>query len=104
MLKELERRMDKQNKKLEVFNKELENIKNQTELKNTITKIKNTSDGINSGLDDTREIFSELENRVVEITQTEQKKRKKLLKRGQFKRPGTTSSILTFTLYVSQKR
>ena len=39
-----------------------------------ITKQKNTLEGINSRLDDTEEQISEEEDRVVEITQAEQKK------------------------------
>ena len=39
--------------------------------------LKNTLEGINSRLDDTEEWISELEERIVEITQAEQKKRKK---------------------------
>ena len=46
MIKELERRLDAQSKKLEDFNKDLENIKNnQTEMKNTIIEIKYTLAG-----------------------------------------------------------
>ena len=56
----------------------LENIKkNQTELKNIITEIKSTLEGINNRLDDTEEWISELEDRVVKISQAEQKKKKK---------------------------
>ena len=44
MIKELERRMDAQNEKLEVFNKELENTKNnQAEIKNIIIEMKKYS-------------------------------------------------------------
>ena len=42
-------------------------------MKNTLEK-KNTLEGINSRLDDTQKQISELENRVEEITQVEQKK------------------------------
>ena len=77
MIKELRRRMDAQSEKLEVFNKELENIKNnQTELKNTITEMKNTLEGINSRVSEMEELISEVEDRVVEITATEEKKKK----------------------------
>lgn len=51
--------------------------KNQSELRYTITEIKNTPEGINSRLDNTEEHTSELEDRVVETTQDEQKKEKK---------------------------
>ena len=57
------------------FDKVLENIKkNQIEMKNTITEIKNTLEGIHGRLDDTEVQISELEDRVVEITEVEQKK------------------------------
>ena len=60
------------------FNKELENIKkNQLEQKNVLTEMKNTLEGINSRLGDTQEWISNLEERIVEITQSEQVKRKK---------------------------
>ena len=45
-------------------------------MKNTLEK-KNTLEGINSRLDDTEDQISNLEDKVVEITQTEQKKNKK---------------------------
>ena len=61
--------------KLEVFNKELENIKNnQKQMKNIITEIKDTLEGINCRLNDTEEWISELEGRIVEITEAKQKK------------------------------
>ena len=53
--------------------------KNQAELKNTITKNKNTLEGMNSGLDNTEE-QNNLEDRVVEIYQAEQKKENKIFK------------------------
>ena len=77
MIIEFRRRMDEQSEKLEVFT-ELENIKdNQTEMKTTITVMKNTLEGINSKLNDTEEWINELEDRVVEITEDDQKKEKK---------------------------
>ena len=48
--------------------------KNQAEL-NT-TEIKNTIEGISTGLDDSKEQISNLEDRVVEITEAKQKKEK----------------------------
>ena len=72
------RRMDEHH---ENFNKELENTeKNRTEVKNTITEIKNTLESIKSRVDDTEERISGLEDRVVEITQGEHKKEKRILK------------------------
>ena len=45
-------------------------------MKNTIIETKNTLGKINSILDDTEEWISEVEDRVLEINQAEQKKRK----------------------------
>ena len=57
MMKVLERKMDAQSEKLEVFNKEFKNIKNnQREMKDTITEMKNTLEGISSRLNDTEEM------------------------------------------------
>ena len=41
------------------------------------TEVKNTSKGINSRLNDTEELLSKLEGRVMEITESEQKKEKR---------------------------
>ena len=74
----LRRSMDIHSEKLEVFNKGLQNIKNiQTEMKNTITEMKTTLEEINSRLNDTEEWTIKLEDREVEITEVEPKKRKK---------------------------
>ena len=55
-------------------------------MKNTITEMKNKLEGINSRLNDTEKLISELENSLiwVEITEAEQKKSEK--KWGQFER------------------
>ena len=55
----------------ENFNKEIENVrKNQWQLKDTITEIKKyILEGINSRLDDEEKHISNLEDRVVEITE-----------------------------------
>ena len=42
--------------------------------------MKNTLEGINSRLDDTRKQINDLEDRVVEITQAEQKKEERIIK------------------------
>ena len=76
MLTELRRRMDKLSKN---FNKELENIrKNQTDLKDTITEIRNTTERINSRPDDIEQV-SDMENIIMEITQSEQQKETNLM-------------------------
>lgn len=46
-------------------------------MQNTVVERKNTLEGINSKWNDTEEWISELEDRVVEITDVEQKKKKK---------------------------
>ena len=79
MVKELRRRLNGQSEKLEIFNKELIE-KNQTGLNSTITENKNILKGITSRLDDTEEQISKLEDRVVEITEADQKKEKRILK------------------------
>ena len=47
-------------------------------LKNTVTEIKNTLGGINSRITESEEWISELEDRIVEITATEQNKEKRM--------------------------
>ena len=42
--------------------------------------MKNSLEGINSRLNDTREQISELEDRIVDITEAEQKKEKQIKK------------------------
>ena len=52
-----------------------ENIKKtQTKLNNKITEIKTTIEGINDRINEPEKQSSELEDKVAEITQTEQKK------------------------------
>ena len=65
--------------KREINVNELEN-KNQAKLKNTITKTKNIPEGINSRIDNAGERISELEDRIVEITQADWKKEKRIVK------------------------
>ena len=61
--------------------------------------MKNTLEGINSRLNDTEESISKLEDRAVEITNAEQKKRKKnkkafsyYVKGNRYQGPGSTKS------------
>ena len=73
--------MGAQNEKLEIFNNELEKIqKNKIKMKNTITEMKNTLEEINSRLNDSTEQTDGLEDSVVQITTTEQKKEWKEMK------------------------
>ena len=51
-----------------------EQTKNDEQHKN---EIKNSLEGINSGITETEERISDLEDKIVEITTTEQKKEKK---------------------------
>ena len=62
----------------EMFNKELEELKSkQTVINNTINEIKNSLEGINSRITEAEEEWiSDLEDKIVEITTTEQNKEK----------------------------
>ena len=57
------------------FNKELETVKKtQSIIDNSISEIKSTLEAKNSRLNDTEECISDLEDRIMEITQSEQQK------------------------------
>ena len=71
MLTELKRRM---NELTENFNKVIEKHKNEPN--NTVTKTNNILQGINSRLEDGEAWIRDLEDRIVEITQLAQKKKK----------------------------
>ena len=63
----------------ELKNKHLEELKNkQTEMNNTITEMKNTLEGISSRITEKEEWRSDLEDRMVEFTATEQNKEKRI--------------------------
>ena len=63
----------------EMFNKDLEKLKNkQTVMNNTTIEMKKTLEGINRRITEAEEGKSELEDRMVEITATEQNKEKKM--------------------------
>ena len=47
-------------------------------MNNTINEIKNTLEGINSKITEAEEWISDLENKIVEITATEQNKEKRM--------------------------
>ena len=61
----------------EMFNKDLENLKDK-QMNNTITEMKNTLEGINGRINEVEEWISELEDKMVEITATEQNKEKRM--------------------------
>ena len=71
--------MDAQNKKLqEIFYKNLEELRTrQSAINKTIAEVKNTLEGTDSRITDSEERTVELENRMVEITETEQNKGEK---------------------------
>ena len=71
MIQDLGKRMETQIENLrEMFNKELKDLKNK--MNNATAEIKNNLEGINSKVNRGRRI-SEVEERVVEITATENK-------------------------------
>ena len=74
MIQNLGNRMEKIQ---ETFNKDLEELKNkQTRMYNTINEMKNSLEGINSRITEAEERISDLEDKIVEITATEQIKKK----------------------------
>ena len=76
MIKNLENRMEKIQ---ETFNKDLEELKSkQTMMNNTINEIKNSLEGINSRITEAGEWISDLEDKIVEITTSEQNKEKRM--------------------------
>ena len=59
----------------ETFNKDLEELKTkQTMMNNTVNEIKNSLEGINCRITEAKEQMSDLEDKIVEITITEQNK------------------------------
>ena len=74
MIQTLGNRMEKIQ---EMFNKDLKELKSkQTMMNNTITEMKNTLEGINRGITEAEEWMSELQDKMVESTTTEQNKEK----------------------------
>ena len=82
MIQDVGKRMEARIEKMqEMFNKDLEELKNkQTEMNNIITEMKITLEGINSIITEAEEGISDLEDRMVEITATEQSKEKRMKK------------------------
>ena len=80
MIQNLGNRMEKIQ---EMFNKDLEEIKSkQTMMNNTKKEIKNSLEGINYRITEAEERITDLEDKIAEITATEQnKKKKKRMKR-----------------------
>ena len=62
-----------------MFNKDLEELKSkQPMMNNTINEIKNSLEGINNRITDTEKQISDWEDKIVEITTTEQNKEKRM--------------------------
>ena len=88
MIQDLGNRMEAKIEKMqEIFNKDLEERKNkhleelknkQTEVNNTITEMKNALEGISSRTTEAEKWISDLEDRMVEFTATEQNKEKRM--------------------------
>ena len=88
MIQDLGKRTEAKIEKMqEMFNKDLDELKNkhleelknkQTEMNNTITEMKNTLEGISSRITEKEEWRSDLEDRMVEFTATEQNKEKRI--------------------------
>ena len=63
----------------ETFNKDLEELRSkQTVMNNTINEIKNSLQGTNSGITEAEEWISYLEDKIVEITNAQQNKEKRV--------------------------
>ena len=76
MIQNLGNRMEKIQ---ETFNKDLEELKSkQTKMNSTINEIKNSLEGINSRITEEEEWISDLLDKIVEITTTEQNKEKRM--------------------------
>ena len=76
MTKNLGNRMEKIQ---ETFNKDLEELKSkQTMMNNKINEIKNSLEGINSRITEAEDRISDLEDKLVVITTTEQNKEKRM--------------------------
>ena len=76
MIQDLGNRMEKVQK---TFNKDLEELKSkQTMMNNTINKIKNSLEGVNSRTTAAEEQINDLEDKILEITATQQNKEKRM--------------------------
>ena len=99
----LEARIEKMQER---FNKDLEEIKeSQYIMNNAINEIKNTKEGINSKITGAEVRISEVEDRMVEIKETEKKKEKQIKRNESFSEiSGTMLNAPTFESYESQKK
>ena len=75
MIQNLGNRMEKIQ---ETFNKDLEELKSKQMMNNTMNEMKNSLEGINSRITEAEEQISDREDKIVEITTTEQNKEKRM--------------------------
>ena len=75
MIQNLGNRMEKIQ---ETFNKDLEELKSKQTMNNTRNEIKNSLEGINIRITEAEEQISDREEKIVEITTTEQNKEKRI--------------------------
>lgn len=78
MLTELGKRVDEN--RILTKNQKIYFKKRTSQLKTTIIEIKNTVEWINGKLGDIEECTGDLEDRIIEITRSEQQKEKPILK------------------------
>ena len=80
MIQYLGKRIEAKIKKMqEKFNKDLEELKSKQKMMNkTINEIKNSLEGINSRITEAEEWIIDMEDKIVEITTTEQNKGKRM--------------------------
>ena len=98
MMQNLGNRMEKIQ---EMFNKDLEELTSkQTMMNNTINEMETSLEGMNSRITEAEKRTSDLEDKIVEITTTEQNKEKKKRKevRTVSETSGTTLNTPTFEL------
>ena len=96
MIQNLGSRMEKIQ---ETFNKDLEELKSKQTMNNTIYEIKNSLEGINSRITEAEERRSDFEDKIVQITTTEQIKKKEWKElRTVSDTSGTTLNAPTFEL------
>ena len=75
IIQNLGNRMEKIQK---TFNKDLEELKSKQTMMNTKNEIKNTLEGINSRITEAEEWINDLEDKIGEITATQQNKEKRM--------------------------
>ena len=88
IVKMIQNHQNRMEKMQETFNKDLKELKSkQTMMNNTINEVKNSLEGINSRITETEERISDLKDKTVEITTTEQNKEKRMKRNEDSLRP-----------------